>query len=95
MENFQDSSIKVEYSTPIDVFCLNFMSICPVTKKNDFIVPVTKITHLSNHHFAPLWSRAKDCRRRKRKRFTVNDKRNDYKFSYLTEQQVVEEDSSV
>jgi len=41
-EHFQNSSIKVQYCTPIDVFFPNCMPICAVTKKNNFIVPVIK-----------------------------------------------------
>jgi len=56
-ENIQNSSIKVQKSTRIDAFCQNFMLICPVTKKCDFIVSVTKNMHkhaLFRRHFAPL-----------------------------------------
>jgi len=42
-KNFQNSSIKVQQKTPIDVFFPNFTLICPVTKKSEFIVPVTKM----------------------------------------------------
>jgi len=41
-ENFQNSSIKAQQMTLIYAFCQNFMSICPITKKCEFNVPVTK-----------------------------------------------------
>jgi len=44
-ENFQSSSITVQYGIPIDVFTQKFMVICPVTKKSKFIVPLRN-THL-------------------------------------------------
>jgi len=40
MGNFKNSSIKVQYTTPIDVFGPNLMPICPVTKKSEFIVKI-------------------------------------------------------
>jgi len=46
-ENFQNSSINVQYSTPIDVFFPNFMPICPVTKQISLLYP------LQNTHFSP------------------------------------------
>ena len=40
-------------------FYRNFMPICPVTKKNKFIVPVTNTQHPPfRRHFAPLWRTA-------------------------------------
>ena len=56
-ENFQNSSIKVQQRTRIDVFFLNFMPICPVTNKCEFIVPVTKHASFSPS-FCALWPRA-------------------------------------
>jgi len=49
--NFQNSSIKVQWRTAINFFCRNFMPICPVTKKCEFIV--TK----NPHPFSPPFFR--------------------------------------
>jgi len=55
MENVQNFSIKVQWSTSSDIYYSNFMPICPVTKKCEFIVPVTKNMHLFPPTFcAPL-----------------------------------------
>jgi len=53
-ENLENSSIKVQYMTPTDVFCPNFMPICPVTKKCEFTVPVAKTCAFSPPFYAPL-----------------------------------------
>ena len=52
-ENFQNSSIKVLYRIAIDV-PPNFMLICPVTKKCEFIVPVAKTPTLLTAILRPL-----------------------------------------
>jgi len=60
----QNQSIKGKSSEffhrghTIDVFCRNFMLICAITKKSEFIVPITENMHLFRCHFAPLWPRA-------------------------------------
>jgi len=52
------SSIKVQYSTAIDVLGPNFMPICAVTKKCEFIGPVGKKL-ASPSFYAPLTQGAK------------------------------------
>jgi len=43
-ENFHNSSIKVQYSTPIDVFFPNFMPPGSVTKNASSLYPLQKKT---------------------------------------------------
>jgi len=58
--HFQNSSIKVQFRTTIDVFPPNFMLICFVTKKCEFTVPVTnKLPPFSLPFCAPLAQGAK------------------------------------
>jgi len=42
---------------PTDIFCWNFMLICPVTKKCDFTEPVRETSSFFCCHSAPLWPR--------------------------------------
>ena len=58
-QNFQNSSVKVQYyRTPIDVFFPEFHADLPVTKKCEFIVPVTKNDAFSPPFCSPLAQRA-------------------------------------
>jgi len=62
IENYRTPSIKVRQKTPIDVFCRNFIPICAVTKKCEFVAPTPKTCTFWPPFCAPLAQGAKILR---------------------------------